>query len=477
MIRQENDSPALMGVTIGLAALCASWFQEVGLQDHTVSSTIQDDYKALVQALSLAFDKVVAPGVISTEPEVRQALEAFHQEPIDALLLVHILWSEDQPLMALLEGLPETPVLLWNYYPTKALPDYLSIPDMFRRSGTVGLLQSSAVLQRRGVAFDLVTGTPEDEELRRELEEYATALTIRRRLSGMRAGRIAGRCEVMTGTFVDEQALRARLGVQLVDITAEEYAACCQQVPEADVEDLCTSLQAQFPLLEVSAASLRLACRATLALDILVQQYDLGVLAIQDLDPTLHHLVETRPCLCPPYCAKHGIPIVMESDLTTGLGLLAATMAAAAPGMYTEIFTFDATTNLLLMGHAGVHNPALAAPGPVRIIPDAEYRYVDAVEGAWFEFILAAGPVTCVSLYDAGDRYRMITFYGASQGEPLRLEGYAHAVVQTEVPVTQLLPRLVRRGLTQHFAVVPGWVAGVLEKWARLAGVEFVLEE
>ena len=87
--------------------------------------------------------------------------------------------------------------------------------------------------------------------------------------------------------------------------------------------------------------------------------------------------------------------------------------------------------------------------------------------------MLAAGPVTCASFYDTGPAHRMVVFSGRSLGGPLRLEAWPHAAVVPEAPVEDLLMRLVRHGLTQHFAVVPGRVAGALEKWSWLAGVEF----
>jgi L-arabinose isomerase len=144
--------------------------------------------------------------------------------------------------------------------------------------------------------------------------------------------------------------------------------------------------------------------------------------------------------------------------------------------MYTEVLTFDPQENVLLMGHAAVHDPRLASPEGVTLVPDAEYRHSDRLEGAWQEFIMAEGPVTCVSLYDAGHGYRLTAFEGASLGGPRRLEGYAHALVCPDVHVLELLPRLVRRGMTQHFGVVPGRIASVLAKWCTLAGIEFRLE-
>ena len=175
----------------------------------------------------------------------------------------------------------------------------------------------------------------------------------------------------------------------------------------------CADLTGRFRVEGVSEGSLRLAVRNALALDDLVLEYNLGAVAIQDLDPVLHRLAGIRPCLCPPLSAEQGIAFGVEGDLNTALGLLAAMRAAAAPCMYTEVFTFDPGENVLLMGHAGIHDPRLAGEDGVTIVPDAEYRHADRVEGAWQEFILAPGPVVCLSLYDAGQqpqrsrRYRM----------------------------------------------------------------------
>ena len=465
-------------VKIGLAALCADWFRQIGLQAEggELATMLREDYARMTGVLHACFEEVVAPGLISTVEEARRALQLFAAEGAEALLLVHSMWSEDQPLLALLEGWGGRPILLWNYHPLGRLPEKLRVNDLFRLCGTVGLLQGSAVLQRLGIRPILVSGTPGDPDLERSLRAYATALRLRRDFQGLAAGQIAGRCECMTGTYVRPEILRSRLGAELVAISAQEYAAACAAVNAARVEAFYADLTRRFPIRGVSEPSLRLACRNTLALDDLVARYDLQAVAIQDLDEELHRLVGTRPCLCPPLSAERGVAYAMEGDLHTALGVLAAMRASGSPCMYTEVFTFDPQENLLLMGHAGVHDPRLAAGGSVTLVLDLEYCHSDPVEGAWLEFVMAEGPVTCVSLYDAGQAYRLTVFEGTSLGEPLRLEGYAHAVIRPQVDVRQLIPRLVQRGMTQHFAVAPGRIAETLAYWCRLSGIEFSLE-
>jgi L-arabinose isomerase len=468
----------MKSVKAGLAAFCARWFREVGLQGDgsDLSVTIKQDYERMLSFLSECFDEIVAPGVISTVEESANALEVFRANRVDALVLVHIVWSEDQPLLAFLKGSGAWPLLLWNYHPTGFLPPRLTVNDLFRCSGTVGMLQGSTPLQRSGLAFDVISGTPGDIRLKKTLQEYRTAFGIRQEFRGLSAGRLGGRCEMMTGTFVDKDALRSRLGVNLLEITAREYAAVCETVSARRINDYYADLTGRFPREGVSEKSLRLAGRNTLALDDLVLKHNLGALAIQDLDPELHRLAGTRPCLCPPASAEQGVAFGMEGDLTTTLGLLAAMRAASAPGMFTEIFTFDPAEHTLLMGHAGVHDPSLADQGQLTIVPDAEYRSSDTLEGAWQEFILAPGPVTCVNLYDTGACYRLTVFNGISLGAPRRLHGYAHAMVKISLPVEQLLTRFVRRGMTQHFAVIHGNITNVLEKWCRISGIAFCRE-
>lgn len=475
---QPNDGGQTRpGVTVGLAALCAQWFAEVGQQSNPMTARLQADYDAMIRSLSAIFDKVIAPGVITTEPEAATAAALFRRESVDAVLMVHIMWSEDQPLLRLLRDCAGLPLLLWNYHPTGALPPYLSVQDVFRFSGTVGLLQGSAPLQRLGVTPHWIAGTPGDPVWMRDLADYAAALRIHREFTGLRAGRIAGPCDVMTGTHVNPEAFRAQLGGTLIEISAAEYAAACEAVAPHRADAWSAELTRQSVIRDVRPTTLLHACRNALALDDLVIRHNLAALAIQDLDPELHRLAGIRPCLYPPECARRRVAIAMESDLNTGIGLWVAMRAAASPGLYTEIFTFDPRANLLLLGHAAPHDPRLAAEARITLVPDAEYCRVDVCEGVWQEFILGPGPVTCVSLYDTGHGYRMVAFEGESLGPPPRIEGFAHASVRPDQPVQELLRRLVRRGLTQHFAVVPSRRISILRHWSQLQNVEFIGEQ
>ena len=188
-------------VTVGLAAMCANWFKEVGLQGESgeLAEMLQRDYSRVVAFLEECFGRVVAPGMISTAEEAGRAVQAFQEAHVDGVLLVYLVWCEDQPLLAILEACKDIPLLLWNYHPTGKLPEKLAVNDLFRFSGTVGILEGSAPLQRLGLQIPLVWGAPGEPHLACTLRDYALAMRTWHEFRDLRAGRIAGRCEAMTG--------------------------------------------------------------------------------------------------------------------------------------------------------------------------------------------------------------------------------------------------------------------------------------
>ena len=192
-------------ISIGVVVLCAKWFKEVGLQGKSgkLSRLLERDYVCMVRFLEKCFGRIMAPGIISTVGDAARAAHKFREEKIDALLIVHIMWSEDPPLLEILKKCRDLSILIWNYHPTGKLPAKLQVNDLFRFSGTVGMLQGSAPLQRAALTVPVVSGSPGDSRLARTLREYDTALKIRKGLQNTLAGRIAGCCKIMTGTHVN----------------------------------------------------------------------------------------------------------------------------------------------------------------------------------------------------------------------------------------------------------------------------------
>ena len=453
----------------GAALMSAEWFLNVGLQAG-LAARAEQDIRRILATLERSFD-VIYPGPITTVEQATRAGKRFRAEGAELLILVHLLWSEDGPLVRLLREAAGLPILLWCYNPYDRLPERLSAQDMFRASGPVGFLQGSAPLARMGLDFSYVFGSPEEADLAGELADYARAFAVRAALPSLRIGQLGPRCEAMAGGYVDEFRLLARLGVSLVPLSAWRLAQEAESLPAREVEAFLHDLKTRYRVAGVSDRSLELAARASLALAALASREGLGAVAIEDLNPELHQLLKTRPCLWVPALGREGTVVGMEADIGSTLGLWLTRQAGESSPMYTEIFTFDREANALLFGHAGIQDPALAGAGDVALIPDAEYAAADEVEGAWLSFVARPGPVTAVSLFAGAENYRLTVFRGEVLSTQTKLEAFPHALVRIERPLADFFEEAGRLGLTQHFALSYDPVAGRLEKLSRILGL------
>lgn len=459
----------------GAALLSAEWFLNVGLQADPAAAA-EADLRRVRAALEPHFD-LVDPGPISSRGQAERAARLFRAEGVELLILVHVQWSEDGPLVRLLRELADLPVLVWCYNPYPALPARMTPGELFRASGAVGFLQGSVPLARMGVKFGYVFGHPEDPRLAAELAEYARVFAARAALRALRIGRVGPRSECMTGSWTDEFRLLARLGVSLVPVSAWRLAEEAEAIGEPAVLGFVRELKSRYPVRGVSDRSLQTAARASLAVAAVAEKERLGAVAIEDLDPELHRLLKTRPCLWVPALGEAGVVVGMENDFVSTLGMWLTRRLGGSPPLYTEIFTFDQQANCLLFGHAGMQDPALAGGNPITLVADAEYQASDEVEGAWMHFAARPGRVTAVSLFAAADNYRLAGFQGEVlpvEGAEGKLAGFAHALVRIERPLADFFRAAGGLGMSQHFALSYDEVAGGLEKLAHVLGLEWV---
>lgn len=463
----------------GLLLMSAQWFSDIGAEGSGAGrlsglpALLEQDTGRILDALGRHFD-VLFPGRVTTAEEALNAARNFAGAGVDAVILVSLMWSEDGPLVRFLQEIGDIPLILWCYTPFQRLPERVGMQEAFRGSGIVGCLQGSVPLRRMGARFRFVFGCPEDGALGRELSQYASALAARRGMKTLRIGRIGSRCESMTGTWIDDFALSRRLGPSIVPVSYQRLRETADSLREADVDAFVRDLKSRYPVLGVSDRSLAFAARASLAVGRIADEESLGVVSIEDLNPELHRLLKTRPCLWAPGLRERGAVAGMEADVLTAVGLWVLRQFCGHTPMYSEVLTFDPAENVILFGHGAMHDPELAGENQVSVVPDYEYESIDEIEGAWLNFRCRAGRVTMVSLSQEGEKYRLFTFPGEALAAPDETEGFTNAAVKVPVPVSALFEKAVTLGVMQHYAMGYGDFSGELEKFCRLTGMEFI---
>jgi L-arabinose isomerase len=456
---------------VGLVFLAAEWFWRQNIQAGTgkyknVSRIVDEDSRRICEKLSRYFE-VHATTIIHTVENAKEQMRRLESADLDMLIVCSILWSEDHPLIQVLDQATNIPLVVWCYVPDERLPERIAIEELFRRSGPVGTLQHSAVLKRLWQNFGFVVGSLDNTSAMEQLRDYADSARVAKTLRKATIGLLPYRCELMTGTFVDEFRLATEVGPKIRCISIGEYAAYIDHVTIAETDNFIQRLRGMYPVCDVDQASLSRTAGASLGLAKMIVEMNLDALAINDLADELHRVIKVRPFLGVPEFFEKGFVVGMEGDLATTTGMLIMRKLTAAPVMYTEIFTYDESRDALLMGHAGMHDVRLAG-SPVRITPDFEYCETGEFSGAWLEFKARSGPVTLASFFSDTDGFKIVTATGTALADGPVLEGFAHVLVRPDVPLPRFFEQIVRTGLTQHWVVTYGDVQSRLQKLAAL---------
>jgi L-arabinose isomerase len=313
------------------------------------------------------------------------------------------------------------------------------------------------MLRREGYRYRSVVGHAADEELWRELENRTRAIAIARGLRGLRVGVLPFPCDQMSTTYVDEFGLRARYGVELRYLELERFRRVAQEFPQAEIEGMRREIEAAGQKIGVDERNLTEGIKYALAMERIMGEQGIWVLAMNDVIEEMHASFGLRPCLTNPRLSASGAVVSMEADIAAGVCMYILRRYSGQSPFYTETFSVDYRANALLLGHAGYHDTANADPDvPVEIVPDVEYENSDLFSGAVSFFKYRSGPVTVVNSVWDGEQLKWVIVEGQSLPGPAKMDGNCHLFCVLDVPAKEFFRKSVESGVSQHWIVISG---------------------
>ena len=455
---------------IGFLALAAQWFWDTNMSDSMSTEEVRSQIRKIEAGIS-ASDELISAGLVTTEESARSAAAKFREADVDALVACCVMWSEDQPLLRVLEEMRDTPLLLWCWTPGTSLPESLTALDLTRWSGPVGAQQISGALRRSGREFTFVIGNHNEKETIREIREFLTAAAVARSLRHARVGLLPYRYNVMTNTWVDEFDLTSKIGIDVIYVSVGELASSAGLIKEAEVRSYVDGLKDMPVSPQVSSKGLSEAARISLGLAKVVKDRRLDAVSIGDCNDELHAVLKCRPCLYLPSVFENGVVVGSEGDLRGILAQLILARLSGQPTLFTEIFTYDEEQNQILVGHAGMHDIRLASErSAVTITPDYEYPKEEA--GVWMAFSVKPGPVTLLSITSDQRGFHFVATKGEALPAKGRLQGYPNALVKLEMPLRSFFATATTIGTTQHWALVPGDLTTSISRLAHIMRID-----
>ena len=167
-----------------------------------------------------------------------------------------------------------------------------------------------------------------------------------------------------------------------------------------------------------------------------------------------------------------GTPLAGEADLKTAAAMLIM-KSIGGGGSFAEIHPFDITDDVVLIGHDGPHNIAIAEGRP-RLRKLKKYHGKSG-SGIGVEFSLKAGPVTLLSInVDRNGHFRMVAAEGTSIAGEIPQTGNTNTRVSFGGSVCDFLRRWCEAGPTHHLALGIGHHMGTIRKIAKIMKIQLV---
>jgi len=396
-----------------------------------------------VQALrGLEVDLVASEGLV-TDPDSAQAAAArFRGAGVDLLISLCGSFTWDNIPVRVAQEV-NVPLILW------AVPEPSMQGGRLEANSLVGVTMNAAALKRLGQRYRFVYGFPDNEATMAEIKRTIRVIGALKQLRHTKLGVLGGRPPGFYGSTYDELRLRRTLGIEIILIEVSEALAAYDQVPEAQVEANIKRLNALGHRASATEDDMRQIARLYSAIHSLVQSEGLQGLAVKCW-PELKDR-RLNPCVVNSLMTDEGIMMGCETDVHGTITMLMEHALNGQPVLFADLVTFDETQNTALLWHCG------AAPASLAVQKEAVALERHSIgEGtATIEFPLRQGRVTFCRLGPLDDGYRLLIVTGEAVPTGMLLRGN-NILVRTDLPVRQVVQRIIERGIEHHYALTYG---------------------
>ena len=456
------------------------------LWEHTAGPTFRADRLALARrvaaALEDAFETVGVGDYLSTA-EAAALAPGYAAAGVDVVLVLQTMAAPPAFTLALLDALPGVPVVVWALHETGLVAGSFDHGGITTQGATVGAPMLSNILGRLGRPFDLVLGRLSDETTVARVREALRLAAVARRISRSRLGRVGVPLDGYLHVDVDDEALRAGTGIEVVRIAPDELVERYVAVDEARVRALDAEVRAGWTIEgDVDdGESLARSLRAAIALEDLVSDHRLDAGAFNCHVPQFRfgEPIGIAPCWALGRSTSAGVPWTCTGDILTAVAML-TTKSLGAAALYHEIEAIDYATGEVVIANSGEHDLAWLAPGErPRLRKNGWFCGKDAHCGVCAVFEPPAGPATLVGFTphpDARGGFRLVAARGDLTERRFPETGTLNGAFRfRDGTVEEAWARWASAGVNHHSSATPGDISGDIAAVARHLGIEAVI--
>lgn len=459
--------------------LDAYWDQFKGLKERL------EGYTSVAQAkLEKSGNEVINLGLIDNSTSAFEAGIKFREEGVDIIFLYITTYALSSTVLPVVQR-AKVPVVILNLAPEEAI-DYKAFNQLKNRKEMTGewLAYCSAcpapeianVFNRVGIQFHEVVGILEnDDETWNEIQEWVDAAMVSHTMSYNRLGCMGHYYSGMLDIYTDLTAQYSVFGGHIELIEVDELSELRNSVSEASIENKVKSFYEVFDVQsDCLESELKRAARTAVALDVLVDKYQLGAMAYyykgtegSDNYDTLSSIILGTSLL-----TSNGIPVAGEYEIKNAQAMKIMDCFGVG-GSFTEYYALDFKEDVVLMGHDGPGHIAIAE-GRTRVKP-LEVYHGKVGEGLSIEMTVKNGPVTLLSIVENGKGGLLFLIaQGESVPGPILEIGNTNSRYKFSIGARKFVQQWNSHGPAHHCAVGVGHISSKLKKLAALLNVECI---
>ena len=427
--------------------------------------------------------EIVNLGLIDTVEKAFDAGHTFRKEDVDILFLYVTTYALSSTVLPVVNR-AKVPVIILNLAPEAAINYewFNKLNDRTKMTGEWLAYCSSCpvpeianVFKRANIKFHQITGMLHNDAVCwDEIGEWVEAAKVANIMSHNRLGAMGHYYSGMLDIYTDLTRQIATFGGHIEIIEVDELAALRREVTQKQITE---RVQAFHEIFDVQPdcviEELQKAARTSVALDKLVELYDLGSMAYYykgtgnvENEDTMSSVILGTSLL-----TANGVPVAGEYEIKNAQAMKIMDSFGAG-GSFTEYYAMDFTDDVVLMGHDGPGHIKIAE-GKTKVRPLTVY-HGKVGKGLSVEMAVKHGPVTLLSVVETSNGLMLLVAEGESVAGPILEIGNTNSRYRFSIGARKFVNDWNSHGPVHHCAVGIGHIASKIKKLGELLGIDTV---
>lgn len=452
--------------------LDAYWTQFYGLKER-LEGYLQTVYDRLDEYGA----EVVDAGLIDTPEKAFGAGHYFRRQDVDLIFLHVTTYALSSTVLPVVQR-ADVPVITLNISPESSI-DYEWFNRLNDRTKMTGewlahcspcsVPEIANVFNRAGIRFFQLTGMlKENDSCWEQVREWIEAARVAHTMFHNRLGCMGHYYGGMLDIYTDLTLQQAIFGGHIELLEVDELTRLRNEVNEDQILDRVALFDREFDIqTNCQDQALREAARTSVALDALVETYELGSMAyyykgsgIPENEMTIASIILGNSLL-----TACGIPVAGEYEIKNAQAMKIVDSFGAG-GSFTEFYAMDYEADIVLMGHDGPGHIGIAE-GKTRVRP-LEVYHGKVGQGLSVEMSVRHGPVTLLSVVEYEGGLKLLVAEGESVSGPILEIGNTNSRYKFAVGARNFVELWNREGPAHHCAVGVGHIASKIKKLGAL---------